>query len=212
MPKKFQNKYRIESARLQNWDYRWNAAYFVTICTANRECYFGDIVKGDMQLSQQGVLADVLWHQITRNTENVELGEFVIMPNHIHGIVIINNSLNSNKSSNTKNNSIDNVDSNVSVDLDGTVETLHATSLQNQPQRQPKNEQKASISPKSGSLSVIIRSYKSAVTKHANRLGFDFGWQTRFHDHIIRNDESFNRISEYIINNPENWKEDRFYE
>ena len=68
----------------------------------------------------------------------------------------------------------------------------------------------ASISPKQGALSTIIRSYKSAVTKHANRLGFENGWQTRFHDHIIRDNEEYKRIENYIINNLKNWHEDKF--
>jgi hypothetical protein len=74
-----------------------------------------------------------------------------------------------------------------------------------------KNEFMSNISPKSNSISTIVRSYKSAVTKHAHRLGFDFAWQTRFHDHIIRNGESFEKISNYIINNPVNWQEDKFF-
>jgi len=61
------------------------------------------------------------------------------------------------------------------------------------------------------SVSSIIGSYKSAVTKHAHRLGFEFAWQTRFHDHIIRDEKSFNTISNYIINNPVNWQEDKFF-
>lgn len=69
----------------------------------------------------------------------------------------------------------------------------------------------AAISPKSNTVSSIIRSYKSAVTKYCNRLGLPFKWQSRYHDHIIRNDESFQRISEYIMNNPLNWREDKFY-
>ncbi|HQN84508.1 MAG TPA: hypothetical protein PL079_08950, partial [Tenuifilaceae bacterium] len=61
------------------------------------------------------------------------------------------------------------------------------------------------------SISSIIGSYKSAVTKHAHRLGFEFGWQTRFHDHIIRDDASFQTITHYILNNPTNWQEDKFF-
>ena len=58
----------------------------------------------------------------------------------------------------------------------------------------------------------MVGSYKAAVTRHARRLGFEFGWQTRFHDHIIRNEQSFNNISNYIINNPVNWTQDKFYQ
>ncbi len=197
MTDKYKNKYRIPSARLPNWDYRWSGAYFITICTANREHYFGKIDDGIMTLSPVGVIANILWYEIKNHSKNVELGEFVVMPNHIHGIIVLNDN--------------DNTDNN--------VETLHATSKQiieqNKTLRatslQQNENQYSEISPKSNSISTIIRSYKSAVTKHTKRLQYNFAWQTRFHDHIIRNNNSFNRISEYITNNPANWEQDKFY-
>ncbi len=175
---KYQNKYRTSSLRLQSWDYRWNGAYFITICTKNKVCSLGDIVNGKMQLSKIGVLADVFLHEIKKHTKNIESGAFVVMPNHVHVILTINKQI---------------------------VETLHATSL-----RQP-NKYLSAISPKAHSISTIVRSYKSAVAKHAHRLGYDFAWQARFHDHIIRTEESFNKITEYVINNPENWEKDKFH-
>lgn len=201
MNEKFQNKYRIPSARLPNWDYRNDGAYFITICTQNREHYFGDIINGEMQLSGVGILADVFWHEIKNHAKNVELGEYTIMPNHVHGILILNGN-----------------DNGVGGDTTDTVETLHATSLQTQqtqqqtPSSPPKNQTMANISPKSGSASTIIRSYKSAVSKHAHRLGFAMEWQERFHDHIIRDIDEYLRISEYIKNNPRNWDSDKFYQ
>jgi REP element-mobilizing transposase RayT len=69
----------------------------------------------------------------------------------------------------------------------------------------------AAISPKPNSISTIVRSYKSAVSKHAHRLGFDFQWQSRFHDHIIRNDAEYQRIVDYINTNPANWEQDKFF-
>jgi REP element-mobilizing transposase RayT len=189
---KFQNKYRIPSARLQNWDYRWAGAYFITVCTQNRLHYFGEIENGQMQLSPTGVIADILWHEIKNHSQNVELGEFVVMPNHIHGVLII-------------------TDDNANVD---NVETGHALSLQSDNQSEPEQKtigQQRFQNIGKNSISSIVGSYKSAVTKHANRLGFDFAWQTRFHDHIIRDDKSFQHISNYIINNPANWQEDKFF-
>ncbi|MFZ6666158.1 hypothetical protein [Peijinzhouia sedimentorum] len=97
------------------------------------------------------------------------------------------------------------------------VEMLHATSLRTENQQNPqeqkdsKNKFMAGISPKSNSVSAIIRSYQSAVTKHANRLGLENSWQPRYHDHIIRNEEEFQRITYYIKTNPENWEKDKFY-
>lgn len=69
----------------------------------------------------------------------------------------------------------------------------------------------AVISPKKGSVSVIVRSYKSAVSRHARRLGFELEWQERFHDHIIRGKEEYQHIAEYIVQNPAKWEEDKFY-
>ncbi len=192
---KFQNKYRIPSARLQQWNYRWAGAYFITICTKDRIHYFGGIENGKMVLSNIGILADVLWHEIKNHAQNVELGEFVVMPNHIHGVLILSGN-------------DDNNDHN-----DHNVETGHALSLQqpSKPLNEPTIGQQRFQNIGKNSVSSIVGSYKSAVTKHANRLGFEFQWQTRFHDHIIRNDESFHKISYYIINNPVNWQEDKFY-
>jgi REP element-mobilizing transposase RayT len=86
---KYKNKYRIESARLKNYDYRKNGSYFITICTKNREHFFGEIENDEMNLSKTGIIADVLWYEIANRLPNISLGEFVIMPNHIHGIIEI---------------------------------------------------------------------------------------------------------------------------
>ena len=179
---KFKGKYRIKSARLQNWDYSNNGLYFVTICSANRELYFGDIVNGEMQLSEIGRMANKFWKKIPNHFPFVELDEFVIMPNHVHGIITINKS--------------------------ASVETRHALSLPTEPnetigQLRFQNQGK-------GSLSAIIGSYKSVLTKNARKIHADFAWQSRFHDHIIRNDESLQRIRDYIINNALRWREDKF--
>jgi len=114
----------------------------------------------------------------------VELGNFVVMPNHTHGILIINN-----------------VKSLQCNDIDKSLQCNDSTG----------NQYYSDISPKSGSISTIIRSYKSVVSKHARLLNPEFHWQSKFHDHVIRNSESFERIQNYIENNPSNWKEDKFY-
>ena len=86
---KFQNKYRIPSARASWWDYGSNAAYFVTICTQNRIHFFGEIEKQTMVLSALGKHAETCWYDIPNHFPFVQLGAFVIMPNHVHGIIII---------------------------------------------------------------------------------------------------------------------------
>jgi REP element-mobilizing transposase RayT len=89
MSRLFKNKYRVASARLQTWDYGWNAAYYVTICTRNRICHFGNVVDGIMQLSDIGIHADDCWLAIPVHFPFVKLGNHIVMPNHVHGIVVI---------------------------------------------------------------------------------------------------------------------------
>ncbi|MGZ5243968.1 MAG: transposase [Bacteroidia bacterium] len=171
--------------------------YFITICMYEMVCYFGDVADGKMNLSEAGEIARKFWQEIPQHFPNCKLDEFIVMPNHVHGILILDNKANQNS---------------------GAVETLHATSQNEQlPQNQnlaltnPKNEIMSKISPKSGSISTIIRSYKSAVTKNVKLFQFDFSCQTRFHDHIIRNQNEYKRIAAYICENPMNWENDKFY-
>ncbi|MEZ4687673.1 MAG: transposase [Bacteroidia bacterium] len=169
-----------KSPRAAWWDYQNNAAYFVTICTKGKEHFFGKVEKGKMLLSPQGAIADVFWHQIQQRVPGVGLGAWIVMPNHVHGIVIIRGDV-------------------------AAAGPLHATALQYVP---AKNQHMAAISPPARSLSSIIRSYKSAVTMHCNRLELPFGWQGRYHDHIIRDEISHDKISSYIQGNPGNWNDD----
>ena len=144
MSDKFQDIYRIPSARAAWWDYRNDAAYFITICTAGREHYFGEIANGNMRLSDIGQIANQYWQEIPVHFPFIKLDAFVVMPNHVHGILVIDHP----------------------ISFCDAVETLHATSLQ-QPSDSPtiKNEEMATISPKWGSLSSVVRSYKSSVSK-----------------------------------------------
>jgi putative transposase len=117
---------------------------------------------------------------------NAELGAFVVMPNHVHGILVLNNGI-------------------------APVERGHALSLQSPTPPQTIGQQRFQNIGKN-SVSSIMGSYKSAVSKHAHRLGFEFHWQSRFHDHIIRDEGEYQRIANYINMNPQNWRQDKFYQ
>jgi len=114
----------------------------------------------------------------------IELGDFVVMPNHTHVILIINRGV-------------------------LPAYTLHCNAFATI--ATDKNEQMSKISPKSVTISSIIRSYKSVVSKNARKIHADFAWQSRFHDHIIRNAESFETIQNYIANNTLKWGKDKCY-
>jgi REP element-mobilizing transposase RayT len=162
---------------LQTWDYGWNAAYFITICTKNRKHFFGEVHNGKMNLSEMGILANKFWFEIPEHFPFVNLDSFVVMPNHIHGIIVIDKEYNATGN-----------------------EFFHREIIGRQRfQNQGKD-----------TVSSIIGSYKSVVTKYARKINVDFGWQSRFHDHIIRNDKSYERIKNYIINNPAKWNDDFF--
>ena len=213
----YKNKFRNESIRLQNWDYRWDSSYFITICA--KKNYFGEIQNNKMNLSPIGVLADVFWFEIKNHAKNVLLESFVVMPNHIHGIITLNGGW-------MDDNYMD--DGNVeSVGNGDSVGIGHALSLQNHTQN---NEYKQNINNVpwdtnnrktigqkrfqnigKNSISSIVGSYKSAVTKHTRRLGFEFEWQKLFYENKIRNEESHDNITNYIKNNVVNWDKDRFY-
>ena len=181
---KYQNKYRIASVRLQSWDYANEGSYFIIICTKDRRHYFGAVKNGKMVLSNAGVIANLMWYEIKNHGKNVELGEFVVISNHVHGILILNEM--------------------AKLDPGPIVQTGHALSLKSPGQQRFQNQGKNTVS-------SIIGSYKSAVTKYCNRLDFEFGWQTRFYDHIIRDGRAFENISNYIVNNPAKWDIDKFY-
>lgn len=176
---KFQNKYRITSARLKNWDYGSPGLYFVTICTHNRECYFGDIVEtqnvasdvetqhfASLHPTPIGSVANKYWTEIPQHFPFVVLDEFIVMPNHVHGILFINkpdyNKWQPNK-----------------------------------------------FGPQSKNLGSILRGYKAGVTTFARMNNIQFDWQSRFYDHIIRTEQELRNIRKYIIENPLKWKVDR---
>lgn len=189
---KGRNKQR-NSSRATWWDYGWDASYFITICTWKRVHFLGSVHEGKMELSEAGSIADLCWHEIIDHAKNIELGPHVVMPNHVHGIL------------NMKGNAVpfrfvNPIKSSTETDVDHNPDLLPKTIGQLRFQNPGKN-----------TISTIIGGYKSGVSKEAGLQGIEFRWQSRFHDHIIREAEEYRRIADYIANNPRKWKEDKFY-
>jgi putative transposase len=168
----YKNTYRSETFRLQWYDYSQNVAYFVTICTNKRQHYFWDIKDGSIQLTEIWAIVDYCWFDIPNHFPFVQLWEFVIMPNHIDWIIIIERD---------------------------NVETQNLVSLQKINQ----------FWPQSWNLASIVRWFKIGVTKYVrqNTDIYDV-WQRLYYEHIIRSEDDYTRISEYILNNPFNWDKD----
>ncbi len=185
----YKNKYRIESTRLRSWDYASNGYYFITICTKNRECFFGKIANGKMEFSNIGNIAKKYWQEIPKHFPFVKLDKFIVIPDHIHGIIIIDKP--------TK-------PQNVTTAFSGR------DAFDGRDARSCVSTGKTNISnkfgPQSGNIASIIRGFKIGVTKYGGNNNIYFGWQPRFHDHVIRNRQDLYRIQKYIQNNPYNWR------
>jgi putative transposase len=169
---------RLNTHRWEDWDYGTGGAYFLTTCTKNRYPWFGKIESQTMLLYEFGEIVRACWEDIPNHFKDVELGEFVIMPNHVHGIIVLTKD-HFYKGGNTPINEIP-------------------------AQQRVKNQGKNTVS-------AMIGSFKSAVTRQIRLSEPRFAWQTRFHDHVIRDAGSFERISYYILNNPANWAKDEYY-
>jgi REP element-mobilizing transposase RayT len=201
MSDKFQNKYRIPSARATFHDYN-GGAYFVTVCAKHREHFFGKIVQiqiePQMILTETGNFANENLQDISNHYPYAEIPLWVIMPNHIHAIVFIDGEkcTNDNRRDVARNVSDKNT---VQLDVARNVSTGTV-----------RNEKMIEIAKHQSLLCVVMRGFKSAVTKFAHENGIEFAWQTRFHDRVIRNQEEMNIIANYIENNIAQWDTDCF--
>ena len=171
--------------RLRDFDYSADGAYFITICTHQRENIFGVIENGKMILNELGKIAEKCWREIPDHFLDVRLDEFVIMPNHIHGIIWIENGFDPDVGN-----------GNFQINRANTVGNGHAHSLQ-----------------KRSNLSAIVGSFKSATTKTIRQQNSQIHsvWQHSFYDRIIRDENELNNIRDYIWQNPGNWEKDEEY-
>lgn len=212
MADKFQNKYRIPSARAVWHDYN-GGDYFITICTGDRVHYFGEIVNGQMMLNGLGTKLNELIAEIPTHHSYAKTPVYQIMPNHVHLIVCIDGT------------GVDNTDAvrgdvvcgdAVCRDAACHVSTTKTTKTTKRTDAAchvstTNNKKMQEIANQCGLVSIAMGGLKSALTKYANANSIKFEWQTRFHDHIIRDEEEWERIANYIVNNPSTWENDKFF-
>jgi putative transposase len=208
----FRNKYRIESTRYRGYDYSSPGKYFITICTKNKIPYFGNVENGKMILSELGIIAENFWREIPDHFPNIKLDEFIIMPDHIHGIIIIEAPKLgvSTKSEFQSNPSVEAPNSGASTD---SIKIISPGKLSEAPNLGASIENIENIENiksrnpfwKSNSIGSIINQFKRICTITIKTRGFDFSWQPRYYDHIIRTRIELYRIRKYIRDNPEKW-------
>jgi len=180
-----------KSIRLKGYDYSQKGLYFITICTQHRSHIFGKIEKGKMILNEYGEIAAEEWEKSEEIRNEIELCEYIVMPNHFHGIVRINAGAN------------------------GRSPVLGIGGMRgNFSNRGKKIGEGENSVPKmqARSVSSLVSGYKSVVTKRINQIRSMPGeklWQRNYWEHIIRNEDEYFRIANYIKNNPEKWYNDK---
>jgi len=199
------NLHKRQSTRLKGYDYSKEGNYFLTICCQDKECLFGDVVNGKMILNNIGEVVNECWLKIPNHFPKVKLKEYVIMPNHIHGIIEL---INDEKS----------------VSNNTAVENLRVINLK------AENEQLLNFIPIKNSIiqnnfqkctprsiGSIIKGFKIGVTKwirdknNFEPILIESVWQRNYHEHIIRDNREYEKIVKYIINNPSKWEIDKLH-
>ena len=186
---KFKNKYRVPSARLEGWDYSAAGAYFITICTLDKQHHFGNIREGAMHLSAAGQQVHNYWHQIPFKFPHVHLNAFVVMPNHLHGVLLLE----------SKEPAV--LEKRLVEWLPGPLEAVI----------QPAGGCTGLHNPMfAEGLGRILRWYKGRCTYEIHKDNPYFCWQERFWDTIIWNQPMLERVQHYIETNIERWAKDPY--
>lgn len=185
-----EKKYHRRSIRLKGYDYSQPGAYFLTICTQHRECMFGEIADGKMVLNPAGEMIQTVWDEIPFHYAGIDIDEFMAMPNHIHGIVVIV----------------------------GATPRGYPGSIPCGFPGGPGQAQGPAPTGNTGTLSLpdVVHRFKTMTTKrYADgvkqsgwRLFSGKLWQRNYWEHIVRNETELNGIREYIQTNPDLWRSD----
>lgn len=179
-------KHHRRSIRLRGYDYSSEGAYYVTIVAQRRECLFGEIVDGKMHLNEYGEIVQKWWNEIPIHFPNVELGAFIIMPNHVHGIIYI------------------------IEERRGEVLSPHDDPNNNNLNANNKGGETPPL--RKPTLGQIVAYFKYQSTKEMNKIetpnAITRFWQRNYYEHIIRNEKELQQKTDYILDNPSRWDED----
>ena len=224
-------KHHRRSIRLKGYDYAQNGVYYITICTWDRECLFGTIVNGKMVLNEFGRIVCEEWQSTPEKRSNVNLDVFVVMPNHLHGILMITE--NRGRMANNGGNILQRMNASqcggvlrgrgvlqYAPTRNETAPNEYDTGIDNRMDIIPTQVDSCGLSPEmnavplrspSQTIGAIIRGFKGAATKRVNESRRTPGspvWQRNYYERVVRDQYEFDRIRQYIINNPANWNKD----
>ena len=193
------DKHHRRSIRLKDYDYSQAGVYYVTVCVEDRACLLGDVVDGEMVLNGAGRMVETVWMGLAVRFGYIELDEFMIMPNHFHGIFILSGR----------------GESCIRPELGDHKDRSCGGDHKDRPYGDGREDRPCGTLP--GTVGRVIQAFKSISTheymagvKQENWPPFPSKlWQRNYYEHIVRNDESLHRIREYIVNNPAQWELDR---
>ena len=188
------DKHKRRSVRLRRYDYARAGAYFVTVVAQHRACLFGEVVEGEMRLNSAGEMVETWWHKLPEKHSGIDTDAFVIMPNHVHGIVIINTTVGATQG--------------LTPDF---VKRGRPRSQVTSNAGQPHGA--APTGDANPTLGDIVRWFKTMTTnayirgvREDNWTPFDKRlWQHNYYEHVIRNENSLNETRRYIGTNPLRW-------
>ena len=175
------NIHHRHSTRLKGYDYSREGLYFITVCIQNRECLLGEISNGEMILNEYGETVQKVWNELPRHYMNIQLGEFIVMPNHIHGIIIINNDDNNDGGGNV-----------------GAGFKLAPTATATKKHGLPE-------------IVRALKTFSAKQINKIRNTAGEKVWQRNYYEHIIRNANAHHKIAAYILDNPAKWLNDKFY-
>ena len=203
------NIHHRKSIRLKGYDYSQAGMYFITLSDQDRLCLFGEVVNGEMVLNDAGRVAKACWLNIPEHFPNAILHEHIVMPNHVHGIIeFVGANHYSPEPCSPANDSPEPFAPN--NNFYNNHFTNNYSPNNDLPEKRANND--SPLRSPSKTIGSVVRGYKIGVVKWF-RLNGNLGniWQRNYYEHIIRNEQSYYRISEYILNNPKNWDKDTFY-
>jgi putative transposase len=191
------------SVRMAGYDYTQPGAYFVTLVTHGREEIFGKIADREMQLNNLGEIAREQWERLYNRFPHIECRQFVVMPNHVHGIIVIANEGRSAAREIHKDVMLNNT---LRPEMIGRSDKP-VTGRSDKPATPLRGVEE-------GSLGAIVRAYKSAVAYRVNVIRQSPGapvWQRNYYEHIVRDEIEYKAIWDYIVANPEQWMKDQLH-
>ena len=167
------------SIRLRGYDYSQAASYYITVCTRDRECLFGNVVDRQMQLNEVGQIIQSVWNGLPQFYEGIELDAFIIMPNHVHGVIVIR----------------------------PHVGAIHESPVPSEPSAfaRIKDRRRMLLSKVIGRFKMVSAKWINDLRQSQGSTL----WQRNYYEHIVRNEVALHRIRKYIVNNPAQWESDR---